>query len=321
MRAFAALLASAILACGQPAEKAEQAEPAPVRVRVTAAHRGSMTSTLDVVGETVALDVIRLASPIAGRVTAIATRPGDRLAAGSAVARVLPLEADAAARGFDLLAGATASDRQEPANVARLRRQVLTREAILRAPFDAIVSNRLRNPGEQVASGDVVVELFAPRSLHVVAQVPLEAIGRVRPGTKVEVDGETLHSGGRVTAVLPSLTPVALSVPVRVTLAAVPERAIVGAPVHCRIVVRHRRNALLVPRSALVSARESGNRGELMIDRQGAVALRSVRLGMRSASEIEVRAGLAEAERVLVDGQYALPDGTPIEPLDAAETP
>src|SRR5262249_45373086 len=132
----------ALLGCAAPADRGEQTAP-PVRVRVATPHRGDIATTIDVVGETAALDVVRLASPIAGRITALAVLPGDRLAPGTIVARVVPLESEAAARGLDLLASGTAPAAQEATTITRLRRQVLQREAVLRAPFAAVVSSRL----------------------------------------------------------------------------------------------------------------------------------------------------------------------------------
>ena len=39
---------------------------------------------------------------------------------------------------------------------------------------------------------------------------------------------------------------------------------------------------------------------------------------MHSSSRVEVLDGLSAGELVLVDGQYALPDGTPIEAVQSA---
>jgi hypothetical protein len=309
------VLLCALAGCGA-AEHAEEAKPAPVPVRVVTARLGSIAQQLEVTGETAALDVVRLSSPIAGRITSLSALPGDELARDSVAARVLPLEAEAAQRGFELLASGNALAPGEAAAVNRLRREVGSREALLRVPFAAIVSNRLHNPGEQVASGDVLLELFARRSLYVLAQVPLEAIGRIHPGMTVELSGDTASGAGRVAAVLPALTATAVSVPVRVLLATIPERAVLGAPVRCRFVVRRHRRAVLVPRSALVSALERGNRGEIMLDAGGIARRREVRLGIRDQSQVEVRRGLAPGERVLAEGQYALADGAEIEPID-----
>src|SRR5262249_34081793 len=140
------VLLCALAGCGAT-DQAEEAKPAPVPVRVATARLGSIAQQLEVTGETAALDVVRLSSPIAGRITALSALPGDELARDSVVARVLPLEAEAAQRGFELLASGNALAPGEAAAVKRLRSEVGSREALLRVPFAAIVSNRLHNPG------------------------------------------------------------------------------------------------------------------------------------------------------------------------------
>ena len=87
--AFVALL---VLGCrsGDKSEEAESEAPRPAAVTIAAVREGDVQEVLRVAGETSALSVVRLASPIAGRVTFLSVQPGDRLAAGEAAVRVLP---------------------------------------------------------------------------------------------------------------------------------------------------------------------------------------------------------------------------------------
>jgi multidrug efflux pump subunit AcrA (membrane-fusion protein) len=305
--------------CARGGEPTRSSEGPAIRVRTVAARLGEIEASLDVTGETAALDVVRLASPVAGRITWLAARPGDELPATSVVARLLPLESEAALRGFGLLEAGGRLPSVDAATMSRLRKQVGAREVSLRAPFHALVSQRLRNPEEQVAPGDVVVELFDPRSLYVLAQVPLDAARQVRVGMRVEISGATFEGGGRVAAVLSALTPVAVSLPLRVALDAPPARALVGEPVRCRITTRRHRRAVLIPRSALLFF-DRPRRGEAMVDVGGVARRRALRLGLRSRSDVEVLAGLRAGELVIVEGQYALPDRAAIEAVEEPAT-
>jgi len=103
-----------------------------------------------------------------------------------------------------------------------------------------------------------------------------------------------------------------LTVPVRIALNAPPEPALLHAAVQCRIGLAHDPRALIIPSSALVSSRVT-RRGTVMIAKDGRAQRRTVELGIRSASRVEVISGLSEGEQVLAEGQYALPDGTRIE--------
>src|SRR3989475_9890060 len=117
------LLALLAQGCGRGEEATETAAAPPVRVRVVQARRGEISAVLEVTGEVEGLRILRLASPVAGRVTFLAARPGDRIAEGEVAARVVPLESEAALQGFAMLEGAAALGVEERRAVARLRSQ------------------------------------------------------------------------------------------------------------------------------------------------------------------------------------------------------
>jgi multidrug efflux pump subunit AcrA (membrane-fusion protein) len=310
MRLLLALLLAIAAGCERGEEATEGTAPRPVRVRVVPVRRGEISAALEVTGEVEGLRVLRLASPVAGRVTFLAARPGDRLAEGEVAARVVPLESEAALHGFAMLEGAAALGAEERRAVARLRSQ--TADVPLRAPFTALVADRAHNPGEQVAPGDVLLELFDPQALDVLAQVPLGASAQVRPGMPVEIDGDQIRQTGRVVALLAALSPPSLTVPVRVSLPRPPAHPLLHAPVRCRIITARHRHALLVPRSALLAA-SGAARSTVMVAAEGAAVSTRVRLGLRTDTKVEVRRGLREGDLVVVEGGYGLPDRAPIE--------
>ena len=90
--ACALLGCCALTSCSPPSETPESAAPQPVRVRVVPVQRGDMSDVLAVTGETAALSTLRLASPVAGRITALSVRPGDHLTKDDVAAQVISLE-------------------------------------------------------------------------------------------------------------------------------------------------------------------------------------------------------------------------------------
>lgn len=275
--------------------------PAPVSVAGATVQRGEMNDVLVVNGETVAATRLDLASPVAGRVTTLSLLPGDRIEAGATAARVLPLESEAALHGFALL--------HETGRGGAARGLA---DIALRAPFTAVVSRSERNAGEQVSPGDVLLELFDPTSLYVVAQVPARKSPSIVPGLPVEVLAGDAVLPGEVRALVPTTTPEALTVPVRISVDQPFEPAIAGAAVQCRIELAKHRGVLTVPRSALVSSTVT-DQGTVLVDEKGHARERTVRLGLRTADRVEITGGLREGEVVLVGGHYSLPDGTSIQ--------
>jgi multidrug efflux pump subunit AcrA (membrane-fusion protein) len=311
LRAMA--LALVLGACSEPAESPPAAPAAPLAVRVTSVRRGEIADVLTTSGETAALTVLRLASPVAGRITDLAAQPGDPVDAGRIVARVLPIENEAALHGFGVLASAGALDADERKMADRLARDVAGHDVLLRAPFAAVVAERLHNPGEQVAPSDALVELFDPRSLVVMAQVPVDASREVQAGQAVEISLAGRRTAGQVAAILAAVTPQALTVPVRIVPAEPLRPPLLHAAAECHIVTARHMDAVLVPRTSVQGATADAQ-GTVMVATEGHAVRRSVRLGVRSGDAVEVLDGLQPGELVLVDGGYALADGAAIAP-------
>jgi multidrug efflux pump subunit AcrA (membrane-fusion protein) len=304
-------------ACHQETETLP-ATPTHIDVRVSAARRGDINETISVTGETAALSVLRLASPIAGRVTFLSARAGDHLDAGTVAARVISLETDAAVHGFAFLDGAAQLSTAERTRAQRLQRDLGTRDIPLRAPFAAVVAERLHNPGEQVAQNDVLLDLFDPQSLYALAQVPVESASRIRAGMPAEVRTGGVTVAGHVDALAAALVPQTLTVPVRIGLATALDPPLLHAAVQVRIVVAQHRDALLIPRSALLSSNVT-EQGVIMVAADHSARRRTVQLGLRTASDVEIIQGITDGELVLTDGQYSLPDDTRIKPRLASD--
>lgn len=312
-RSAVALLVACVAVGCEHSEEAVPRTPAPLAVHVAAARRGDIDDVVSVTGETAALSVLRLASPVAGRVTEVLVRPGDHLAAGAVAARVLPLENEAALHGFALLEGAGALGAEEQRFAGGLRKNLRGQEIPLRSPFPAVVADRLHNPGEHVASGEVLLELFDPDSLYVLAQVSMAVAARVGPGMTAETSSNGTAVPGTVMAVLSAVVPQSLTVPVRIALTAPLQPPLLHAAVESRITLAHHADVVLIPRRAVIaSAAESAT---VMVASNGVAQRRTITLGLQTANECEVIAGLSAGERVLVDGQYALPDGALIQPV------
>jgi len=310
------VLLIAVAACKENTAVSPE-EPRPIEVRVTAARPGDISEVIAVTGETAALSVLRLASPVTGRVTSLSAQPGDHLDANAVAARVISLENDAAVHGFTFFEEATALGPEERARAERMQRDLRRHDIPLRAPFAAVVAERLHNPDERVAQNDVLLELFDPDSLYALAQVPVDSAARVRAGMPAEVRTGGVTVSGQVAAIAAALTPQTLTVPVRIQLATSLQPPLLRAAVEIRITLARHPHALVIPRSALLSSNVA-EEGTVMVATDHRARRHAIRLGLRSASEVEVTGGLTDGDIVLTDGQYALPDETPIEPQSGA---
>jgi multidrug efflux pump subunit AcrA (membrane-fusion protein) len=308
------LLLAMVLACaGCEAPPDSDPEPVapPIAVRVTAARRGSIESVLKASGETTALRTLRLASPVAGRITQLALQVGDAIPANAVAARVVPAENDAAVRGLDMLRGAGALRADEQTIAQRQARDLGGRDIPLSVPFAAVVADRPHSAGEYVAANEVLLDVFDPRSLVVVAQVPVDALGLIDSGARVRIRTGETQTTGTVVAVGSTVTPQSVTVPVRIALDGALSPPLLHAAVACDIILDEHPDALLIPRSALLTT-DAADHGVVMVAEGERARRRDVRLGFRDDESVEVVEGLAAGDLVLVDGGFALPDGTSI---------
>jgi membrane fusion protein (multidrug efflux system) len=85
-----------------------------------------------------------------------------------------------------------------------------------------------------------------------------------------------------------------------------------------RIVVDVHRGALLVPKAAVVG---SGESSAVEVVEQGKAKSVPVKLGYDDGERVEILKGLKEGDQAVVQGGYAVPDGTPVAPERNAEKP
>lgn len=176
--------------------------------------------------------------------------------------------------------------------------------AAILAPISGIVARRHTELGEMAAMGKPLFTLYEPGGMRVTASVPQYRLAQMRgiKGAKVEFPELNKWITAAGVTVLPTVDAATHVSQVRVNLPAGPDTAAVVTPgmfTRVHFVVGEAMK-LTVPAKAVV------RRGEVAaVYVQGAgdaLSLRQLRLGETvGAGEIEVLAGLAAGEKVVVD--------------------
>ena len=168
----------------------------------------------------------------------------------------------------------------------------------IRAPYSGIVTQRHVEVGETVAPGTPVMSGVSLESLRVVVEVPQSIAPSVRELGKgsVELGGRRIEANHLT--LFPQAEPHSATFRARLDLPAGAATLFPGTLVKVALQIGES-DRLLVPVSALVE------RGELVavyaLDDAGTPSLRQIRIGQRSASDVEVLAGLRSGERVASD--------------------
>ncbi len=179
--------------------------------------------------------------------------------------------------------------------------------AILRAPFDGVVTEVDAAPGDQVTSGAKLVTLLDPSAVEGKVTVIEEDFPLVQPDQPVEMFFDALPSAtlmmGQVARIVPQRLPGDLPLyPVYVAMAdELPEGLAPGMTVDTSIVIASRSDVLQLPR-ALVRARFDDT-AEIKVWANGRAETRTVQVGLRGDVYVEILDGLREGEQVEVGEQ------------------
>lgn len=178
--------------------------------------------------------------------------------------------------------------------------------AVVTAPFAGYVAVRHAQVGEMAQPGTPIVTLYDPSELRVVARVPQATAAelRAKPATAyAEIPTLKAMVKARSVTVLPSADPQTLTTDVRLDLPEDFTGAVPGTFARAHFTVG-RAKRLVIPAEAVVQRSELA--GAYVVTDSGAVQLRQLRLGERTADGVEVLAGLAPGERVAVNPAAAL---------------
>lgn len=189
----------------------------------------------------------------------------------------------------------------EAAQASRGQAGVSVGYATVTAPISGVVAQRLIEQGETAAPGRPLLTIYDPNGLRVTASIPQYQLPQMRAVKEAKVEFPDLGQwvDAKAVALLPTADAATHVSQVRVGLPADLKNVIPGMFARVHFVIG-RAQRMTVPAGAVV------RRGEVAAvyvqNEQSALSLRQLRLGeMSGGNEIEVLAGLASGERVVLD--------------------
>jgi RND family efflux transporter MFP subunit len=210
------------------------------------------------------------------------------------------------------------------ARMAHATAESAAARAVIRAPFDGIVTpsasapavesgrgGRLFAPGDFVSSTSApVMRIVDPRRLEVIAQVPETEIARVVPGASARIAGPVEGEPVRLTVAgrLPPDRGIGDALPVRLIFVGAAAIA-VDTRTEIDIDAEERADTILLPAEAVV---RDGAESVVFIASGSRAERRVVTLGISDDSRIEITHGVKAGELVINRGHVGLSDGAAI---------
>ena len=178
------------------------------------------------------------------------------------------------------------------------QREVTVLRATLLAPFDGLVTRRLREPGDTVALGTTVLRVVDTDHVYVNAWIDETVLGDVHEGQPVQIvrPGSTTPTAGIVKRIGWESDRQTHELLVEVTPSASLGRVAIGQRADVWITTQAKANVVRVPMAFL---RRDADGTFCHVDRDGRIAVVRVKLGAVGRDMVEILDGLASGDTVL----------------------
>jgi RND family efflux transporter MFP subunit len=205
----------------------------------------------------------------------------------------------------------------EAARLAGRAADVATSYGTLTSPFDGVVADRSADPGTMAAAGRTLLIIEDPTALALEVRLDASRAAGVhlQDAVPVKIGPDTAPwTDGRVVEIA-RVDPTAHSFAVKISVSA-------GGSLRSGLYGRARfpessRRAIAVPSSAVI------RRGQLTlvfaVDKGSIARLRAVSTGSMDDDRVEILAGLAAGERVVIAPPASLTDGARVTAADAPD--
>ena len=209
------------------------------------------------------------------------------------------------------------------ARTAQAQQRVATLDAQLsyatiRSPITGIVTDQFQYEGEFASAGGKLVTIADTSTVIVKAPFADTAVAELKTGdtaTVLPTDASAEEMHGQITLLGKSSDPTNRTVEVWVTLGNDDGKLRANGAAQVTISANSKNDAVVVPVSAVTLETSDATEGTVMVvDEQNVAHETKVTTGIRTADKIEIVEGLKGGETVVVEGNYALPDGTKVEP-------
>jgi RND family efflux transporter MFP subunit len=348
LRGAAAVSLAALGACStaRSAETTDHADAAPIVVRAEPAASIVRLRVVTASGVAQARTTVDVAFQVPGKVVAVRPDEGDVVREGQLLAELDPTDyrfaveqaaaqAEHAAAERDrhrplLTLGSVApndlermeSGARQTAAVAALARKRLA-DTRLRSPISGIVARRAIERGSTVAAGQSAFTLVDLDVVEVRIGVPEADVDMLRVGLPATVRLPALGAAtfaGVVTSVGVAADPTTRTYAVEISMPNPAHRLKAGMVAEATVQGSQQLTAITVPASAIIQDADGANLVYLLDVRTNRVHRRRVTLGTTRGEAVEVTAGLAPGDIVVVAGQQRVRDGALVMTAATAAT-
>jgi len=193
-------------------------------------------------------------------------------------------------------------------------------DMVIKAPYDGVVTRKLVSAGAYVRLGDPVIALVDDGAFEIEADVPVDQLQSLTPGTEIDVTIAREQRVATVRAIVPEENPLTRTRAVRLTptLDGLEGSLAVAQSVTLDIPIGTARDVATVSKDGVI---QRPNGAMVFLVKDAAATPQPVRLGAAVDGRFEVLDGLGDGDLVVVRGNERLRPGQAVIYPGAPETP
>ncbi|MGC8685475.1 MAG: efflux RND transporter periplasmic adaptor subunit [bacterium] len=299
---FSMLVLSLLVSCSSKPQVTEQAPR--IEVKAVQVIRGNINKLIQATGRVEVLKKVDISAPVEGVITELFVKEGDFVRKGSAVAKLRPIEAEAAIRG---------SSNMPPA----IRRSFLRLGVIpLVSPFNGYVSKRYVSSNALVQANAPIVTVEDLSSTYLHVDLPSIYLEQVKIGDPVLIHFLSFPDDvftGRIVTINPTVSQETQTVTLNVSFINRDQEIKDGMFAVVDIVSNTHKDTLIVPKEAILFDPDTGREYVMTVGQDSIAREVPVETGYEEDDRVEILKGLNQGELVITEGNYALADGTAVK--------
>jgi len=218
----------------------------------------------------------------------------------------------------------TAAEQQVQVSTAELQKiKTLLDYTRVTAPFAGVITKRYADKGSMIQAGTSsstqvmpLVKLSENSRLRLVLPVPESAVPTVHIGQQVEVRVPTLDRSfpGQVARFAGKVASATRTMETEVDVENPSLVLIPGMFAEVNLTLSHRRAALTVPIPAVDLSGDESSGQVVVVTPEDRIEIRQVKVGIQTATDVEILAGLREGDMVVTGNRSSLRAGQEVRP-------
>lgn len=179
----------------------------------------------------------------------------------------------------------------------------------LTSPISGVVSKKFLSKGNLVSPSTPLYEVVNIEKVKVLVGIAEKDSGRVKVNQKAKIGVDAYPGEEFEGKVSPVLDPTTRKMEVEIVVPNPKFKLKPGMFARAEIILEEKKEALLLPRECIL---EEGEKSYVFVVKKGRALKRGVVMGIKEKDRVEIKAGVKEGEKVVLEGKELLEEGIPV---------